>query len=210
MKKCEKRNQEILPGERSYDACKTVTFPTEPCAPPSPRYECWVCKQEQTGNPAYTSKSPAGDYNYCFKCWNHEASELIEAKDGYKDMLKTTITERDEALKALAEAQQWIDSEPDWKDKYNANFKLLSDERDQLAADNLRLRGALKLMTDTLMAEPDHPRFIRVKNSKGLITLDIFNGGKSDGNAYYVMDEFWSDILKAKEALSTPPQPSVK
>lgn len=44
----------------------------------------------------------------------------------------------------LSEAQQWIDSEPDWKDKYMANYQLLTTERDQLAARCAELEKVLR------------------------------------------------------------------
>ena len=49
----------------------------DPKVPHSPRYVCWVCKEEQTGNPAYTSKAINGDFHYCYKCWNAKPKEAV-------------------------------------------------------------------------------------------------------------------------------------
>jgi hypothetical protein len=56
-------------------------------------------------------------------CLGHLKSALTEATQPLLERVKELETE-------LAEAQQWIDSEPDWKDKYNANFLALQKDRD--------------------------------------------------------------------------------
>lgn len=68
----------------------------------------------------------------------HGYDNLRSEYDNLTEQYKTLLVE-------LQEAQQWIDSEPDWKDKYMANYKILSDERDQLQA---RVKELEKERTD--------------------------------------------------------------
>lgn len=52
--------------------------------------------------------------------------------DGLAQFIEQIRIEKDEA-------QQWIDSEPDWKDKYNAQMAAVVAERDSLRAEVARL-----------------------------------------------------------------------
>lgn len=55
-------------------------------------------------------------------------AEIISTNPTLVAMVKELI----ETKTCLAEAQQWIDSEPDWKDKYMANYAALTKELEEI------------------------------------------------------------------------------
>lgn len=70
--------------------------------------------------------------------------------DAFKPLWRSSLTatqalrtEVDRLKVELGEAQQWIDSEPDWKDKYMVNYNALLKERDLLKAEIVKKDEAL-------------------------------------------------------------------
>ena len=77
--------------------------------------------------------------------------KMVEFSGKMERELNAVKKELETKTVELAEAQQWIDSEPDWKDKYNANYKKLETELEQTKA---KLDSAIMALKDIRQNQP--------------------------------------------------------
>jgi hypothetical protein len=93
---------------------------------------------ERVGRELDKADVPIGNEHETYTLSNR-VEILGTVKNVFRGQVYTLRKDNESLTIERDEAQQWIDSEPDWKDKYMANYKKLIDELTQLRRDKERL-----------------------------------------------------------------------
>lgn len=136
-----------------------------------------------------TSKTPRKTERFWNKLPELYTSQNIVLASDYDAL----ITELEQAKLELGEAQQWIDSEPDWKDKFMANYAKVKKENESLTTRNAELEKVAEEMAKTMTV-------IKVDFKYHNQSISNYSDRKSSPD-YKTRSQLIDDALTAYQAL---------